>query len=330
MKFSRRALTVLLGVALSAGLAVPAVIHGQTNTAPAIATSSISRTFTPFADAYVTKKYPNRNYGTALILRTDTSPVYRSYLRFSVQGLTGTIQSVKLRVYAKTASSVGYDVRAVANNSWGERTIAYNTAPPVGSIVNTSGAFRKASWTAVDVTSLVSGNGSWSFALTGRDATLSSFASRESGATAAQLVITTEATPTPSATRSSTPSASQTATATPSATLSSVPSPPRTRPLPFSLLRLCRPRSFIPGIHKLGRKVASPPTRITRPLWDCIVRATMRSPINNSVWPCRRTSRPSFRRGGVRAIIPTPPFRISSVGVSAPIRLTPTCAGRLL
>jgi hypothetical protein len=114
-----------------------------------------------------------------------------SYIKFSVQGLTGTIKSATLRVYSNKSSSTGYAVRRVADNTWGETTITYSNAPAMSSTVTgSSGSFATGVWTSVNVTPLVTGNGTYSFGLTSTGAQIN-FASRESGANAPQLVIVT-------------------------------------------------------------------------------------------------------------------------------------------
>jgi hypothetical protein len=116
-------------------------------------------TFRPVADSWVAQNRTNTNFGTANALKVDGSPVQRSYLRFDLQGLAGTIRKT-LRLNSATASSVGYSVRAAADNSWGETTVTYANAPASSSTVTgTSGAFGSGQWVTVDVTSLVRGNG---------------------------------------------------------------------------------------------------------------------------------------------------------------------------
>jgi hypothetical protein len=73
-------------------------------------------TFNPSADAYVNQDSAATNYGMTNTLRADASPLVRSYLRFDVQGLSGTITRVTLRIFTNSNSSTGYDVRSVADN----------------------------------------------------------------------------------------------------------------------------------------------------------------------------------------------------------------------
>jgi hypothetical protein len=148
-------------------------------------------TFNPVADAYVTAAIPNTNYGASKMIRFDASPVVNGYLTFDVQGLKASVASAQLKIYANSSSTVGCKIYAVPNVGWGERTITYNTAPPLGNQIGSIGAFKSSSWITVDVTSLVTGNGTFSLAITGVNATAVSLASRESGTFVPQLIITT-------------------------------------------------------------------------------------------------------------------------------------------
>jgi hypothetical protein len=65
----------------------------------------------PVADAYVSAAAPTANYGTLSALRVDGSPIVRSYLRFTVSGLSGTVSKETLRIYANSAQSPGSDAR---------------------------------------------------------------------------------------------------------------------------------------------------------------------------------------------------------------------------
>jgi parallel beta-helix repeat protein len=148
-------------------------------------------TFVPVADSYVNEGLPDRNYGNNVALRVDASPIVRSYLRFNVQGLGGAVTKATVRVYATTASTVGYDFRRVSNNSWGETTITYTNAPVVGQVLGSSGPFAGPTWKEFDVTVVITGNGTYSFALTTPHTTAINFASSEATANGPQLIIET-------------------------------------------------------------------------------------------------------------------------------------------
>jgi hypothetical protein len=143
------------------------------------------------ADTYVVASKVQRNYGRSTALRTDGSPEINSYLRFEVTGLTGTITRVTLRIYANTRSSVGYDLRLVADNDWAELDTTFSNAPPLGEILDSSGPFPSDTWTYVDVTALITGEGTYSLALTSTSHTATRYSSREAGADGPQLIIDT-------------------------------------------------------------------------------------------------------------------------------------------
>ena len=172
----------------------PAATSTRTATAGATFTNSpapISQVLTlhPTADSYVDSGSPSTNYGTQTQLRGDGSPAVRSYLRFDVQGFSGAVTHATLRIYANSASTTGYEIRNVSNNTWGETTITYSNAPAVGSVLDTSGGFNSGVWTTVDVTPYITGAGTYSLALTVPGSTAISFASREVGNNAPQLLV---------------------------------------------------------------------------------------------------------------------------------------------
>jgi len=167
-------------------------------TAPPSPTSTITSTpapitsvFSPTDDSYVDANNATANFGSAMTFRVDGSPIVRTYIRFNVQGLSGTITRVSLRVFANSSSSSGYTVSGVSDNTWTEAAINYNNAPPVGGAAGSSTGFSGGVWTTVDITSLVTGNGTVNLALTTSSSTAISLASRESGANAPQLIVET-------------------------------------------------------------------------------------------------------------------------------------------
>ncbi|PWB55048.1 MAG: hypothetical protein C3F13_04830 [Anaerolineales bacterium] len=156
-------------------------------TTPAMPTSL---TINVGSDTYVNSSYPTTNYGTATTWRLDGSPDVHAYLRFTVQGTGGlSVQHAYLNVYANTSSTAGISALAVSDNTWAENTVTYNTAPALGAAIGTAGAFASGSWITIDVTSYITGDGTYSFGITTPGSTAVSFASKESGVNAAQLII---------------------------------------------------------------------------------------------------------------------------------------------
>jgi hypothetical protein len=173
-------------------LACAAVMSGALTALPhATATRATSR-FTPVADAYVSGTKPDRNFASTPALRTRGSRKPElSYLRFAVAQLPGAVTAARLRLYAETGSRIGYTVRSVAVGSWSEERITYNTAPTPGPVVAVSGPIAGDTWTTVDVTRLVNGDGPLDLVLTSDDSSANLYASRETGATTPQMVVET-------------------------------------------------------------------------------------------------------------------------------------------
>jgi hypothetical protein len=134
---------------------------------------------------------PTTNYGSLTTLRVDGSPIIRSYLRFDLQGLIGTVTRATLRIFANSASTSGSVANGVSDNTWTESTINYNNAPPLGSALGSSGPITASTWISMDVTVYITGNGTYNLALTTPGSTAVSLASRESGVNAPQLIIET-------------------------------------------------------------------------------------------------------------------------------------------
>lgn len=199
--------------------------HSPLSTSKSVTTpSSATYTFGAIADAYVAANFATTNYGLSGTLKADASPDYRSYLRFHVNDLSGTVTNATLRLYTTSSSATGYQVNSVANQNWEESSITYANAPAVGSVIGSSGNFASGNWISVDVTSLVTGNGVYDLALTTTNPNNMNFNSRDAASNPPQLVIQTNAGAPPTATSTplQTVTATQTASATPSQTATSI------------------------------------------------------------------------------------------------------------
>ena len=152
---------------------------------------STETTFTPVADSYVDSSQASSNFGTNTALRVDSSPTIRTYLKFTLSGLTGTVNQATLRVFATSAQSTGYDVFAVSDTSWiesGAGSLNFNNAPPLAATkTGSSGPVFAGTWTTVNVTPLVSGNGTITIALTTTNTIALAMQSRTGGTNPPQL-----------------------------------------------------------------------------------------------------------------------------------------------
>jgi hypothetical protein len=147
------------------------------------------------ADAMVREGSPSTNYGGNLALRVDagTDPDVESYLRFSVSGLGGgSVQSARLRLWSTSDTHNGPAAYSTTN-AWTEAgaggitwsTRPARTSPPT----DDKASVPNGAWVEFDVTSLVTGNGTFSFVLAGTSTDGLDLSSKE-GAHAPELVVT--------------------------------------------------------------------------------------------------------------------------------------------
>jgi hypothetical protein len=184
------ATTGKIGVANSAGSALSAEDFTVT-IAPSVFT------FTPSHDTYVKLSSPTSSYGSATTLRqrVTSSDALRTYLKFNLTGVTGTVASAKLRLYVTDASNDGGSVYLVSNDytgtttPWTESGLKWSNAPAIeGAALRSAGAVALNNWVELDVTSAIVGNGTYSFGLKNNSSDVVSYSSKE-GANAPQLII---------------------------------------------------------------------------------------------------------------------------------------------
>ena len=140
-----------------------------------------TKTFAAVADARVQEENPTRNYGTSPFLNTIggvDDPDMESYLKFDVSGLGGPVKTAVLRMVPTGFSWDGPGVRSAAS-TWTETTINWSNRPARGASAVSDKGFL---WQPVDydVKSLVTGNGTVSFALISTTGYETEFGSRES------------------------------------------------------------------------------------------------------------------------------------------------------
>jgi len=186
----------------------------QQPTATRAPTRTPTRTPTPFnpvrkpvADTYVNQIAPSTVYGASRQMLVDHSPVNRAYLRFRLTGVNlPKVTKAVLRLYVVNGSAKGFLIRTLRSNTWDEKKVIYTNAPPPGDIVGRWDKAVPGKWIALDVTRFVKGPGDgdydeddigkgplkdWlSMSVSGLSTDGIIFASRETGATAPQLVIT--------------------------------------------------------------------------------------------------------------------------------------------
>ena len=181
-----------------AGNTLAATYSWTFNTAAA-APPGTSFTFGPVADTYVSQASPTSNYATNNQLQVvgGSNSAKQVFFRFNVSGLpTGAaVSSAKLRLYVTNDSTSGGVFNTISNTSWAEN-ITWIIKPPIdGPVLATLGAAALNTTVDVDLTSAISGNGTYSFAISLPSANTNTlaYASREYSTVAnrPQLLVTT-------------------------------------------------------------------------------------------------------------------------------------------
>ena len=133
------------------------------------------------ADARVQQANSSTNYGTATFLRTDggSDSDVESFLRFQIAGISGSVRSAKLRLFATTGTANG---PAAYKTSWtgSETSLTWNNRTPrTSGATDDKGAIPSSGFVEFDVTPLVTGNGTHSFILATTSTDEIDFSSRE-------------------------------------------------------------------------------------------------------------------------------------------------------
>ncbi len=141
------------------------------------------------ADTYVNTSSPTRNYGTYAWMKVHgVDSEYRPLVRFTLSGLSGPPTSVRLRLYVDDGSGSGGAWYQVSND-WSESTVVWNDAPTIsGQPVATLGAITAGTWVEIDLTSAVTGNGTYSFTATSPSTNTAQFSSSQ-GTNVPQVLV---------------------------------------------------------------------------------------------------------------------------------------------
>jgi hypothetical protein len=147
-------------------------------------------TLEPTDDAFV-KNNTNGgddNFGSepTLLVRDGGTLLRRSWLKFDVEYLPGTVTSAELHLYSNTINDKTVTVSS-GDNGWDEGTLTWNNQPAAGSLIDSK--VVQNGWNVWDVTSHVTGDGTYSFVVNMLfDGANKDFSSKE-GANCPMLVI---------------------------------------------------------------------------------------------------------------------------------------------
>ncbi len=143
-------------------------------------------TLTPDADAQIKVGSTAVQSDTTHLRTREEVPLstnsYRSFIRFNIPPINGTVSNVKLRVYVTTSSTSTLSVRNTTGNpNWPESTANGSNTPTVGATVYGSAPSSPAG-AYIDIplnASAITGTGLTTFALTGSNTSSAYFASKE-------------------------------------------------------------------------------------------------------------------------------------------------------
>lgn len=217
----------------------------------------------PAADTYVSAEAPAKNFGAERRLANDASPEEQSFIRFAVEGVPGTIGSAVMRLQVINPSPAASGIiRSMSNTTWSETETIYTNRPAIdGAPVGTFNQVADGAWVEIDLTSVITGPGLYSFGITQAGEDGVNFASRETKAARLrpQLVIRASGgvAPTPVPTTPPMPTAVPTIVPSPSPSVAptAVPSPsPSVAPTAVPTAAPVPPTAFgaFPGAEGYG------------------------------------------------------------------------------
>ncbi|HZI13011.1 MAG TPA: DNRLRE domain-containing protein [Myxococcus sp.] len=186
----------LLGLALTVSPVAQAAslnFHRPARDAAALEAALASLTFTPVKDAMVKEAVPASNFGAQNQLQVSGQSGYSkwAYLQFNVTGIPAGATNItaQLRVSSQTTGTGrAITAHAVANTTWGESTLTWNTRLPMGAALSTVSSHTAGQNSVWDVSQHVTGNGSFTLGLDSGFSGDTNFVSRE-GSPAPVLVI---------------------------------------------------------------------------------------------------------------------------------------------
>lgn len=135
----------------------------------------------PAADGDVRSEEPSANNAavTALEVSGAGQGLRRSFLRFDVTGLPGAVTAAKLRLFVKDGSVTGGSVQQ-AIGAWSETELTWLNQPTLSDpVLWTLGTVTTGTYVTLNVTSAITGNGSFTLAITSPSDDAVLYASRE-------------------------------------------------------------------------------------------------------------------------------------------------------
>ncbi len=154
-------------------------------------------TFNPTDDTQANSSNPSSNYASLTTFRVrNGSPTYNSYLKFDVAGLTGTVVRATLRLFVGDDGPDGGTLYSISNNyagtstPWVESGLNWSNAPALsGTPITSLGTVPLNTWIEINVTSAITGNGTFSFGLNSNSTNSVYYTSKEQGTYLPELIV---------------------------------------------------------------------------------------------------------------------------------------------
>ena len=161
--------------------------------------------FEPVDDAFVWEREPDTSFGSAKTLEVDADDPSGSgqskwiYLKFEVTGVSGDVTLARITLSNVNESEKGGDLHVVRTSEWGEGTLTWSNKPqrdgsPIGSLDAVSRGDRY----SFDVSSVIAGDGTYSFAIAPASNNGADYDSKEGDAAPAlEIAFQPDESPTP-------------------------------------------------------------------------------------------------------------------------------------
>lgn len=165
--------------------------HGAPGAVPPPPSSGSSVAVPADADAPVFQSSPAANYGSRTALEADRDPLAESYLRFTVDP-EAAITRARLRLFVTNRSTNGPEVYRT-DSSWSETGLTWETRPDrISGLLADQGAVSSGGYIEWDVTGVVTGAGTYSFAVIPDSSDGTDFSSREAASNRPELLLDLE------------------------------------------------------------------------------------------------------------------------------------------
>ncbi len=147
----------------------------------AISNPPVTSSFHPIADTTAWQALPTYNNGTSttLTVRNVDGQGAFAFLKFSVSGVTGPVTSARLLVRTTNALP-DLGLYWLVSSSWTETGLTWSNYPAAGGTLAILNNLVSGAWYSFDVSSYVTGNGTFSVGFASGDPSYGSLWSRES------------------------------------------------------------------------------------------------------------------------------------------------------